>query len=130
MIDLDPILRRALSQVGWGERDTMNALKAIAAACAGSRVDWEEGSEEWGRVLSETDEVVALVWTRIPLGFAISSLAKCPIGDLPIVLRVDDLADENFRISRDLIEQVLARPVSDNLDYEKLSAQDLWWATV
>jgi hypothetical protein len=130
MIDFDPILQQML-RTGWSNGEAKELLKAIVGMTPGSRVDWEEGDEEWGRVLSREDKVLALVSAKFPLSFVTTTVSGQMLFPASVtVLSVKDMAEPQLRATRELMEQVFERPLSDNLDYGNLSAEDIWWTTV
>jgi hypothetical protein len=130
MIDLDPILRAARDDTEWSDKHAASLLQAIASRFRGGVVDWDEGSEEWGRVVLDGKDVVALVCRRLPLGIAKAAHAhQMPVGQVTWIV-VELMSEPKFRVGRLVLEQAFGRQLSDNVNYEQLSANDLWWATV
>ncbi|WP_159397848.1 hypothetical protein [Sorangium cellulosum] len=129
--DLSDVFRhsRAASST-WTHEKVLDILHALAARAPGASVDWEPGDEEWGRVLDADNEVLGLVCARVPIGAARDDV---PLSELPsavVWIQFRHIHDHNYRIAPEILEEVFGFRVSRNVDYEDLSMNDLWWATV
>jgi len=115
----------------WTNADTHEMLQAVSAAHPGARVDWEPGDEEWARVLeSEGDGIIAFVCAKLPIGF-ISGDARPAGGKHPFVwILVPSTDAAVYSVNPEVLDQVFGRSVSRSLDYDKVSADEVWWATV
>lgn len=115
----------------WTTAGVERALAVVVAAHPGARVDWEPGDEEWARVIAPaSDEIVALICARIPFAFI---RGDAPLHNDPEYLSwvaISASSDPAFRIDPAVLDRVFGRPVSRNLDYDAVSAEDIWWATV
>lgn len=68
----------------------------------------------------------------IPLAFVLSNhrdTVQKILGDCAAVV-VESFSSEDFSIDGKLLEQIVGHEVSSNVDYDQLSIDDLWWATV
>jgi len=117
----------------WSPRAVREVLDYIAASKADLLVDWELGDEEWGRVL-EGGSVVALVCAKMPLVFLhkpfdalLSSLDE---RKGLWVVAVESFDSECYSVSRQLLEGLFGRRITENVSCDSLSISDLWWATV
>jgi hypothetical protein len=132
MIDLRAILAKAIAakQI-WHSSMVLAVLHTVESFIPDAWVDWEQGDEEWGRIIMPDGKVAVLVCARLPLGF-ISAPAVDPAA-LPTELtwvQVASMSDAAFIVDQRALEDAFGRQLSDNIDYTALSAQDLWWATV
>lgn len=134
MKDLTPTLRRAVYRTDiWSTDIASHVLSSLATAIPGSTVDWEQGDEQWGRVVRSGD-VVGYVHAAWPLVIILSALEEC-VNQLSLALQCEvivtaDFADKVFCVEKTFLECMCARAVSDNIDYRRLSINDLWWATI
>ena len=96
------------------------------------RIDWEEGDEEWARIIASDGHVVALICVRVPLGIVADSLNRHEpaLPDCLPWIPVNSFSEPDYAVARALIETVFERPVSGNVNWNRLSIEDLWWATV
>jgi len=130
--DLTPSFKAAKERsTDWGLAAASGIMNAIALMIPNSVVDWEPGDEEWGRVLVG-QKVRGLVHARMPLAFLVTPVAvpEDPSLSEVVIVRVERTDTRSFRIDKDWLESILGRPLTDNVDYEALSLDDLWWATV
>lgn len=120
-----------LSAAREGQRPTVTGILSVLTGLArevGGAVDWEPGDEEWGRVLLGGD-VVALVCARVPLVLVrLTTPAHSLLGFEVVV--VNDFASQEYRVDRGLLESIFGRPLSPHVDWEGMSIDELWWATV
>ena len=130
-IDLTPLVLRANEySARWSKALVHSTLRSVLEANPASNVDWEEGDEEWARVLMN-QEVGALVCARIPLVLATGSIVQPnALPEFVLWHRVGDLSFSIYRVDKATLENVFERELSDNVDYEDLSADEFWWATV
>lgn len=129
--DLSVFFGRGLAaSMMWTYERVAQTLQALAIHYPGSRVDWEPGDEEWGRVVDPEGEVVGLVCARVPLGIVRNDLPQSELPHLVEWLRFKSMHDASYRVSPEILERVFGRQPSRNIDYEELSLNDLWWATV
>ncbi|WP_437634842.1 hypothetical protein [Sorangium sp. So ce854] len=129
--DLSDIFRQSrAASATWTHEKVQDVLRALAASSPGSSVDWEPFDEQWGRGLDAGDDVLGFVCARVPIGAARDDV---PLSELPsdvAWIRFRSTNDHDYRIAPELLEEVFGREISRNVDYEDLSMNDLWWATV
>ncbi len=130
-IDLTHVLVRASENAErWTATLVLSTLGSVREAIQGSEVDWEEGDEQWARLLVEQD-VVALVSARVPLVLAADlAVSSASFPDFVVWCRTGDMSAMNYRVEKTVLEEIFERELTDNVDYEHLSIHDLWWATV
>ncbi|MDX2090316.1 MAG: hypothetical protein SFX73_20820 [Kofleriaceae bacterium] len=126
-------LRAVLSALGTAAK-TLDPGKVCAALEVlkndGFRIDWEPGDEEWARAIDDRGNVAAFICARIPLGIAIDSLSKSMLSDCLTWVYVPSMDARVLMVEKVLLERIFERPLSGNIDYANMSANDLWWATV
>lgn len=118
----------------WSAFQTEALLESLCKASCDARCEWEEGDEMWARVILG-DEVIAIVSAEMPLvilrhahqNLADSAQLDRKLVRIAIVQKFDEPV---MRTTRFEIEQIFNRLLSGNIDYENLSINDLWWATV
>ncbi|XYH97997.1 hypothetical protein ACMHYB_61370 [Sorangium sp. So ce1128] len=129
--DLSDVFRYGhAASANWTREKVREALRALVARSPGSWVDWEPGDEQWGRVLDADNDVLGLVCARVPIGAARDDV---PLAELPSAvtwIQFRHMHDHRYRVAPELLEEVFGRKISRNVDYEDLSMNDLWWATV
>jgi len=117
----------------WTREQVRRALSALAALCPGGTVDWEEGDEEWGRVISR-GEVAAYVSARRPLAFILShdeAEVRQVSSRLGLVaIAADDFDAPSFRVAPSALAHLTQRALTEHVCYDKASVNDLWYATV
>jgi len=117
----------------WDEQDVKDLLRVISCAINESQVDWDEGDELWARVL-EGDEVVAIVSAVMPLAILkepYRNHVSCQeLAGSPQVYFVDNFEMPAFATSKEALEGLFERSLTDNVTYDSMSINDLWWATV
>ena len=121
----------AAASAVWTHTGIATTLEALTAQYPGARVDWEPGDEEWARVIaSDANQTIALICASIPLGFlrAAAPPRECVEGFIWITIR--SVSDATFKIDPEVLDRIFERHVSRNLDYDAISANDVWWATV
>jgi len=115
----------------WGAADVRSVLSDCKKRIKDSQIDWDEGDENWGRLVHD-GKVIVFINALIPLAFLLSihsNALKEILGDC-IVVPVESFSSESFSVNTQLLEQVVGREVSTNLNYDQLSIEDLWWATL
>jgi hypothetical protein len=118
----------------WAIADVETLLKFLCKAIPNAQSDWERGDEMWARVLSG-EEVSAIISVEMPLVILKGKhryLADLLQNDLELfqVAVVEQFDEPALETSRDALEQIFNRSLSENLEYDSLSVDDLWWATV
>ncbi|MEZ4312948.1 MAG: hypothetical protein R3F14_33420 [Polyangiaceae bacterium] len=132
MQDISNNLERALVARAAGALGR-SALETLVADVPGARLDWDEDAgESWARVLQDGN-VVAYLWARGPLGFVHTAASKIVLRlrskGLDVIV-LEDLAKDSLSAPRDLVERLAGRSVSEVLDHQGFSAEDLAWATL
>ena len=116
----------------WDKDKIRRVLAILSRAIKPSMVDWEEDDEEWGRIICGGD-IIAIICVKLPL-IIISSqyeaISKKIDGISCLVFPVRDFDLEKHRVSKSILERVFERKLSENLNYEELSINDIWWATI
>ncbi len=115
----------------WNLGSTRSALSECKERMHDANIDWEEGDENWGRIL-QGGKVILLICALVPIAFVLTdhyATALKHLGDCPAV-PVESFSQDDFSIDRTLLTQILGREVSANVNYEQLSIDDIWWATV
>lgn len=132
MIDLRQPISKAMAKRGqWDTSSFVAALHAVASSIENARIDWEQGDEEWGRVLKADGQVAALVCVRVPFGFLCApEMDSSHLSPELTWVCVEDIEEPAFTVDKSLLEAVFGRELSENVNYGALSAQDVWWATV
>lgn len=129
--DLSGLFRSGLAASdSWTNQHVRRALQKLVQQHPGSRIDWEPGDEEWGRVIDSSGAVLGLVCARIPVGAARHDLSPRALSDEVAWLRFESMDERSYEIDRELLKQVFGRDLSENVDYASLSLNELWWATV
>lgn len=108
-------------------------MSALAGLHPDGQVDWEEGDEEWGRVISRGKEV-AYVSARRPLAFvqADDEAATQPAWSWLgiVVIAVRDFDSPSISVDPSALADLTRRPLTENVSYRKASVNEIWWATV
>lgn len=132
-IDLSPRLRDARRHPKWSPQLLAVTLARLSHAVPGSKVDHDgEAGEEWGRLLL-ADVVVAILWSRGGFAFVHRDFA----GLVPLLTSagvisevVADWDAPSYGVQPEDLRVLFEREaISDAVDPDKLSANDLWWAT-
>jgi hypothetical protein len=129
--DLTSTFQNAQDTNSWRSGKFRLALASLQNCLPETQIEWEEGDENWARLLHQGN-VIALVNVLIPVAFVLSrhSSAVCfALRDCNTIL-VDSFSEAIFRIDKDVLEKILGKPLSSNVNYDRLSIDDLWWATV
>jgi hypothetical protein len=129
--DLNELFRDGLAGAStWTHAKAGQALQALAAHRPGSRMDWEPGDEEWGRIVDADGGVVGLVCARIPIGAARDDIPRSQLPDFVTWILFKSMDEPVYHVTPEILEEVFGRQVSRNVDDGSLSLNDLWWATV
>lgn len=134
MINIDKYLTFKISKNDWQARDFQRVLDFIKRSIDNSQIDWEQGDEQWGRILVDNNLIAAIVSLQIPL--TIIKLDYQKIGcDCQKVFNAHLITIEAFDANllcsnQEYIEKVFEKPISSNICYDCFSVNDLWWATV
>ena len=118
---------------GWGYEKVRQALSALSELYPQSTVDWEEGDEEWGRIISRGD-VTAYVSAMRPIAFVLGDnelAANQALSQMSIVIiAARDFDDRFFSIDPSALSELAHRPLTKILSYGSVSVNEIWWATV
>ncbi|WP_437609179.1 hypothetical protein WMF20_49580 [Sorangium sp. So ce834] len=129
--DLSDVFRHSrAASATWTHDKVQDVLQALAARSPGSWVDWEPFDEEWGRVLDADNKTLGFVCARVPIGAARDDLPTAELPSAVTWIQFRSIHDHNYRIAPEILEEIFGFEVSRNVDYEDLSMNDLWWATV
>jgi hypothetical protein len=134
MNDLTPVFVTASTICHeWSPETIRFVLSSLAKCFPQGTVDWEQGDESWGRVISG-GKVVAYVSAYWPLAIVVplcEKQAREACARIPIeFLVVPSFAEKAFSVDKEALETLYSRPLSGNIDYLQFSIDDLWWATV
>lgn len=131
-VDLTALLEEAAKKEAmWSSAHVAELAGAVAECHVGAHVDWEQGDEEWARVLGPKGiGPIALICKRIPVGFICRGPVPTEPEDFTWLSISSSFSEPVFRVNPTVLEQIFRRAISRNLDYQSLSIQDLWWATV
>ena len=106
---------------------------AIAESCPDLTIDWEPGDENWVRLLSGA-VVEAYLNVLVPLIIGKRRILEvCKQFSPPKYLEeieIEDIDLPEFVVDPELLSSLSGGGVSGNLDYNRLSARDIWWVTV
>lgn len=127
MINLTNDIKSAMALGSRDHRRTANLLALLASHFDGV-VDWEQGDEEWGRVLAG-QQVLAIVADRFPLVIVVGGRTP-PVGNLAHVVRVKDMDGKDHQVDRSVLEEGFGRSITSNVNYDCMSIDELWWATI
>ena len=137
MIDITSKLNDAmLLSPGWTHEKVRHALSTLAALYPESEIDWEEGDEEWGRVVCCGKEK-AFVSVRFPFVFvqaddeALRRQISSQLGVIAVAVR--DFDDPSISVDPTVLSNFTGSPgspLTENVSYEAASVNDIWWATV
>ena len=113
--------------------ENQQLLRWLAAQLEGSTTDWDQGAgESWARVLVGGD-VVAFLFMKAPIAL-IANVPESLISALSArkmaIIRVDQMDSESLCSDRGTVGALAERPLSDQFDHRKFSAEDLVWATM
>jgi len=126
--DISSILMDAkLLELEWSESRFREVLDFLSARTPDSYVQWDD--EDWGRILIG-DKVLAILCRRVPLLFSNSQLIllECPKDILRVAIR--GFSSPSLSLRKEVLEGIFERRMSENINWSKLSVDDLWWATV
>jgi hypothetical protein len=135
MTDLTPLFVQCADRHAktWTIGDAMALLQRIRELVADSVVDWEQGDEHWGRILLG-DRVLSIVCVLFPLVIStqdkVSDIGEAVANVNGVLLPVTSMAERSYSACKILLETLFHRPLTDAIDYHRLSIDELWWATV
>lgn len=134
MIDLTLKINNAkLLSCSWTHDKVRQALSTLAGYFPGDMVDWEEGDEEWGRVISR-GEATAYVSARLPLAFVRSdhetAAQQVSLRMEIITISVPDFDAPAVTVDLGAISDLSGRALTKNVSYDRASVNDIWWATI
>ena len=108
-------------------------LSVLAELYPGSAIDWEEGDEEWGRVISQ-GAATAFVNARCPLDFVKAdddTAAQRISGQLGVVaIPVQDFDAPTLSVDPSALYELARRPLTKNVPCDSASVNEIWFATV
>lgn len=134
MIDIAETLKAATAnKTRWTREDAEAALDAVASA-TGSRVSWDPGAgEDWGSLVRGHD-FVAMISISLPLAVTVASdiedlLHAQSISEVIVVGAYDE---PSLCCDRQVLNDVFSydHGWEEAVDPARLSAWDLWWATI
>lgn len=117
----------------WNEDYVREVLQYISGSVFRSAVDWDDGDEQWGRVLDSRELVLAFVCVPCPIVISLTTIRRLFRGDKnwPIVaVFVEDMSTRCYSVERLVLESIFGRQLSDKVDYESISIEEIWWSTV
>jgi hypothetical protein len=135
MMNLTPMFQQSAEQsaTGWSLDAAGRVLEQLRDCLDNSIIDWEKGDEEWGRII-QNQQVVALVCARLPFVIVLAKMKqaveKALLGSSLSLVSVEDMSAKLFSVDKHILEFLFSKQLSDNIDYEHASIDDLWWATV
>lgn len=132
MINIDTMLRRAVSGESRWTAGTANAVAEGLARKAFAKVDWDdESGEQWLRIL-DGDRVSALVSAKVPLIITRKSgFSDTGTPEEVAEVCVNDFDANELSASLEALTEVFGSPERFHiLDPAGFSANDLWYATV
>lgn len=117
----------------WSSEKVRHALSVLAELYPGSVVDWEEGDEEWGRVISQGSEM-AYVNARCPLIFVKArdeTAGQRLSAQLDTVtIPAQDFDTPSISVDPSVLSELTRRPLTKNVSYDRVSVNEIWFATV
>ncbi|MGO9464937.1 MAG: hypothetical protein ACLQIB_10555 [Isosphaeraceae bacterium] len=134
MTDITSKMSAALSLArGWTRERVRHTLSALAELYPDGTVDWEEGDEDWGRVVSR-GAATAYVSARCPVAFVEAddeTAAQRVLTQLGLVaIVIQDFDAPTVSVDSSVLSQLTSRPLTKNVSYNRASVNELWWATV
>ena len=124
-------LERALGR-SWSRQQAEAALAFLSTATPEAMPDWDHGAgEQWARILLN-NEVVAYLSMVAPIviGLRDLGLRTRPIPGAPCLIEVQSMDAADLSIRRDLLQRLAGRSISDVVDSNSLSPDELVWATM
>ena len=134
MIDITSKINNALLlNHGWTNEKVRHSLLTLAELYPESMIDWEEGIEEWGRVVYCGKET-AYVSARCPFAFIQAEddemclRISSRLGLIGVVVR--DFDEKSISVDHFVLSELTRRPLTKNVSYDRASVNEIWWATV
>jgi hypothetical protein len=118
----------------WSPGEVRETLSTLVSALGGTHFDWDEPGESWGMVC-DGRRPVAFVCVKLPIVIVLDThehaIEQClsKLADVRVMC-VEDFDQRSFRIDRATLESVFGNGLPNEVDYERFSVQELWWATV
>jgi hypothetical protein len=133
MDELEQALRHSTALNGpWTPGHVREVLQCITSCITGASFDWEEGNENWASIWTAEDHI-AKVSAKMPLVLVQKRYAEvirdCAIRAGAMSLGVSSFAEGGFCVPKELLERIFGRPLTSVVNYDKLSINDLWYAT-
>jgi hypothetical protein len=134
MIDITQKIIEAGSHAhGWTREKARHALSVLAVLYPEATVDWEEGDEDWGRVICR-GVATAYVSARCPLVFVQAddgTAARQVSSHLGVIaIAAQDFDVPSFSVDPSALSDLARRPLTRNVRYDRATVNDIWWATV
>jgi hypothetical protein len=134
MIDITQKIVEAASPAhDWTGEKVRHALSTLAGLYPEATIDWEEGDEDWGRVISR-GAATAYVSARRPLAFVQAddeTAAQRVSSQLGIAaITVHDFDAPSLSVDPTALSELTRRPLTKNVLYDRASVNEIWWATV
>jgi hypothetical protein len=118
---------------GWTREKVRDALSALARLYPDGTAEWEEGDEDWGRIISR-GEAMAYVRAKCPLAFVraeAEGAAQRVSSQVGLVaIAVQDFDTPSLSVDPSALSQLTRRTLTRNVSYDRASVNDIWWATV
>ena len=129
MTSLDDIFRKAMqARPGWTRHDVHELASTLLRK--GLHVDWEEGDENWCRILDAEGQTHALVCALVPLVFVRGDMSPTPSVPEACCVAFQDEDAPEFSVDEALLAECFEKPMTNVVDFGRLSVQELWYATV
>jgi hypothetical protein len=133
VIDITPSIQNALRR---GDLSRWPALAADLKSYASAHdltFEWDGPGEDWARMLNDRDPV-ALVWVKIPFAFLNPrqvQLNRLLQNHQVEVVELPDFEEPVIRVDITQLEGLIdPSRWPDVISPARMSAGDLWWATV
>jgi hypothetical protein len=111
----------------WTRENVRHALSTLAGLYPEATVDWEEGDEDWGRVISR-GAATAYVSARRPLAFVQAddgTAAQRISSQLGIVaIAVQDFDAPSLSVDPTALSGLTRRPLTKNVLYNRASVNE------
>jgi hypothetical protein len=127
------IVRARDSGRTWGRDNARRVLQSMTTCLPGTQYDWDEGNESWGMVFTP-GHAVAYVSARLPLILVLQKhrhdVEGCVANAGAVLFSAEDFDESKFCVDRALLDQIFGGSRTPNVCYDKLSINDLWYATI
>lgn len=134
MIDITSKIDDAMAlRGGWTRERVHQALSLLVRLYPEGVVDWDEGDEQWGRIIAR-GEARAYVSARCPLAFVWDESEEVVQGVSSrlgiIVMSVRDFDAPSISVDPAALSRLTRKPLPGVVSYGRASVNDIWWATV